>query len=71
MALDQNQLQQKILQTLQAAANAADIGASQKQLAQGLAQAIHQYVSAAAVQGIQIDLTKGNPASQTADGKLS
>jgi hypothetical protein len=71
MALDKNQLQQNILQTLQAIAKATDISSSQQQLSQGLADAIDQYVTAAAVQGIQVDLTKGNPASQIADGKLS
>ena len=71
MALDKSQLEQNILQAFQTAAQAPDIGASQQQLASGLADAIDRYVTAAAVRGIQVDLTKESPAAQIADGTLA
>ena len=71
MALDVTALQTNILQTMKDAAKSKDGDSAQAVLAHGLAQAIHQYVSGAAVRGLAVDILKGNPANQIADGKLS
>lgn len=71
MALDRNALEKGILAAIEAAAKEKGVAPAQATLAKQIANAVHAYVGAAVVKGIKVDLTKGSPAPQLADGKLS
>jgi len=71
VALDRDTLEQGILAAIKAAAGEQDVDGSQRTLASKIADAVHAYVSAAAVRGVKIDLLSGSPAPQVGDGKLS
>ena len=67
MALDQNQLEQDVKNAINALESYSSMDELVQYFAKGLAQAIHSYVSAAAVRNVQVDLGTGE---QIQDGDL-